>query len=138
MLVYTSAPFTEDLAVFGYIEIELFVASDAPDTDFTVKLVDVAPDDTAWNIADSIQRMRYRDGEATAVFMAPGEVYRISLPPMLAANVFLRGHRCGYRFTEPQTSLRLRPCLQNLHPGSHPVLSHCPRSRLPQCESPKC
>jgi hypothetical protein len=93
VLVYTSAPLAEDLAVFGYVEVELFVGSDRPDTDFTVKLVDVAPDGTAWNISDSIQRMRYREGEASQVFMTPGETYRIKPPPMLAANVFLKGHR---------------------------------------------
>ena len=93
VLVYTSAPLADDLPVFGYIETELFVSSDAPDTDFTVKVVDVAPDGTAWNISDSIQRMRYRDGEDHAVFMKPGEVYRLAPPAMLAANVFLKGHR---------------------------------------------
>ena len=65
----------------------------APDTDFTVKLVDVAPDGTAWNIADTIQRMRYREGDDKQVFMKPGEFYRITPPAMLVANVFLKGHR---------------------------------------------
>ncbi len=93
VLVYTSEPLAEDVAVFGYVESELFVSSSAPDTDFTVKLVDVAPDGTAWNISDTIQRMRYREGEDKQVFMKPGETYRIALPPMLVANVFLKGHR---------------------------------------------
>jgi len=70
----------------------LFVSSDAPDTDFTVKLVDVAPDGKAWNISDTILRMRYREGEASTKFMKPGEVYSIAPPPMLASNVFLKGH----------------------------------------------
>lgn len=93
VLVYTSAPLAAELAVFGYVETELFVGSSAPDTDFTVKLVDVAPDGTAWNLSDTIQRMRYREGDDQIVFMTPGEVYRIKPPPMLVANVFLRGHR---------------------------------------------
>jgi len=93
VLVYTSEPLAADLAVFGYVEMELFVGSTAPDTDFTVKLVDVAPDGTAWNIADTIQRMRYREGNDRQVFMKPGETYRIVPPPMLAASVFLKGHR---------------------------------------------
>ncbi len=93
VLVYTSGPMDEDLAVFGYVNVDLFVGSDAPDTDFTVKLVDVAPDGTAWNISDSIQRMRYREGEDRQVFMKPGETYRIAPPPMLVANVFRQGHR---------------------------------------------
>ena len=93
VLVYTSEPLAEDLAIFGYVESELFVGSTAPDTDFTVKLVDVAPDGTAWNIADTIQRMRYREGDEKQVFMKPGEIYQIAPPPMLVANVFLKGHR---------------------------------------------
>ena len=93
VLVYTSAPLAEDVAVFGYVEAELFVGSSAPDTDFTVKLVDVAPDGTAWNISDTIQRMRYREGDEKHVFMKAGETYRITPPPMLVANVFLKGHR---------------------------------------------
>jgi predicted acyl esterase len=47
----------------------------------------------AWNISDTIQRMRYRDGDATPKFLKPGEVYSVTPPPMLAANVFLKGHR---------------------------------------------
>jgi len=60
---------------------------------FEGKLVDVAPDGTAWNIADTIQRMRYREGDDKQVFMTRGETYRISPPAMLVANVFLKGHR---------------------------------------------
>jgi uncharacterized protein len=93
VLVYTSAALAADLAVFGYIETELFVGSNAPDTDFTVKLVDVAPDGTAWNIADTIQRMRYHDGDDKELFMTPGDNYRVAPPAMLASNVFLKGHR---------------------------------------------
>jgi putative CocE/NonD family hydrolase len=93
VLVYTSEPLAQPLAVFGYVEAELIVGSTAPDTDVTVKLVDVAPDGTAWNIADTIQRMRYREGEDKQVFMKPGELYRVVPPPMLVANVFLAGHR---------------------------------------------
>lgn len=93
VLVYTTAPLEEDVAVFGFVTVELTVASDAPDTDFTVKLVSVGPDGVAWNISDTIQRMRYREGEQQAVFMEPGETYVISPPPMLVSNVFPKGHR---------------------------------------------
>ena len=93
VLVYTSEVLQDDLPVFGFINTELFVSSDAPDTDFTVKLVDVAPDGTAWNIADTILRMRYRVGMDHAVFMTESDTYAITPPPMLAGNVFLKGHR---------------------------------------------
>ncbi|MFM7625269.1 MAG: CocE/NonD family hydrolase [Gammaproteobacteria bacterium] len=93
VLVYTTAPLAEDVAVFGFVTVDLTVASDAPDTDFTVKLVSVGPDGVAWNISDTIQRMRYRQGEDEVVFMEPGETYSISPPPMLVSNVFPKGHR---------------------------------------------
>ena len=93
VLVYSSEPLDADLPVFGFINTELFVSSDVPDTDFTVKLVDVAPDGTAWNIADTILRMRYREDMHAPAFMQPDETYAITPPPMLAGNVFLKGHR---------------------------------------------
>jgi hypothetical protein len=119
VLVYTSEPLKEDLAVFGYITAELFVASSAPDTDFTVKLIDVAPDGTAWNIADSIQRMRYREGDNKAVFMQPGKTYRVALPPMLAANVFRKGHRVRIEVS----SSNFPNYARNLNTGADPYTS---------------
>jgi putative CocE/NonD family hydrolase len=93
VLVYTSSPLTEDLAVFGFVRVVLHVASDRPDTDFTVKLVDVYPDGRAFNISDTILRMRYRSGTDREVLMEVGSTYEIELPPMLVANAFKRGHR---------------------------------------------
>jgi uncharacterized protein len=62
ILVYTSEPFTDGLEVSGPIVPTLYVSSDARDTDFTVKLLDVYPDGRAYNLDETIQRMRYREG----------------------------------------------------------------------------
>ena len=62
ILVYTSEPFKEGTEVSGPITPTLYVSSDAKDTDFTVKMLDVYPDGRAFNLDESIQRMRYRDG----------------------------------------------------------------------------
>ncbi len=93
VLVYTTEPFEEPLAVVGSIEVILHVSSDAPDTDFTVKLVDVHPDGRAFNLDDTILRMRYREGFDRHVSMEPGEVYEVNLGPLATANVFGAGHR---------------------------------------------
>jgi hypothetical protein len=69
------------------------VASDAPDTDVTVKLTDVYPDGRSYNLDDTIFRLRYRDGYDRTVLMQPGKVYKVDLPPMFTANTFLPGHR---------------------------------------------
>ncbi len=93
VLVYTTEPFQEPLAVVGSIDVVLHVSSDAPDTDFTVKLVDVHPDGRAFNLDDTILRMRYREGFDRHVSMEPGEVYEVTLGPLATANVFGAGHR---------------------------------------------
>jgi putative CocE/NonD family hydrolase len=93
VLVYTSPPLEEPLEVTGFIETVLYVSSDARDTDFTVKLVDVDTDGRAWNVEDTIQRVRYREGYDRTVLMQKGEVYEIKLGPMATANTFQKGHR---------------------------------------------
>lgn len=93
VLVYTTEPFAEPLAVVGSIDVILHVSSDAPDTDFTVKLVDVHPDGRAFNLDDTILRMRYREGFDRDVRMEAGEVYEAKLGPLATANVFGAGHR---------------------------------------------
>ncbi len=62
ILVYTTEPFEDGIEVSGSIEVTLYVSSDARDTDFTVKLIDAYPDGTAYNLDETIQRMRYREG----------------------------------------------------------------------------
>ena len=93
VLVYTSEPLPEDFEVTGAVEVVLYVSSDAKDTDFTAKLIDVFPDGTAYNLDETIQRVRYREGYERVVFMQPGQVYRVKLPSMVTSNVFKKGHR---------------------------------------------
>jgi uncharacterized protein len=92
VLVYTSAPLTESLDVTGFVQPVLQVASDAPDTDFTVKLVDVAPDGTAYILGDTILRARFREGYDKEVLMKPGEVYELRPTPITTAISFMSGH----------------------------------------------
>ena len=94
ILVYTSEPFWEGTEVSGPIVPTLYVSSDARDTDFTVKVIDVFPDGRAYNLDESIQRMRYRDGyDQPEVWMRPGEVYEVTLQPLVTSNYFNVGHR---------------------------------------------
>jgi putative CocE/NonD family hydrolase len=93
ILVYTTEPLEEGIEVSGTIEVTLFVSSDAKDTDFTVKLLDVYPDGRAFNLDETIQRARYREGYDKQVFMEPGEVYEVSVGPLSTSNFFEAGHR---------------------------------------------
>lgn len=93
ILVYTSDPLVEGIEVSGFIEMSLYVSSDVKDTDFTIKLIDVHPDGTAYNLDETIQRARYREGYDKEVFMEKGEVYKIDLTPLSTSNYFAEGHR---------------------------------------------
>ncbi len=94
ILVYSSEPLREGIEVSGPIEATLYVSSDAKDTDFTVKLIDVLPDGAAYNLDETIQRVRYREGyDKPPVWMEPGKVYKVTLSPMTTSNYFAAGHR---------------------------------------------
>jgi uncharacterized protein len=94
ILVYSTEPLKEGIEVSGPIEVTLYVSSDAKDTDFTVKLIDVYPDGRAYNLDETIQRMRYRNGyDKSLVWMEAGKVYKVTLQPMTTSNYFEAGHR---------------------------------------------
>ncbi len=94
ILVYSTEPLKEGIEVSGPIEVTLYVSSDAKDTDFTVKLIDVYPDGRAYNLDETIQRMRYRNGyDKPLVWMETGKVYKVTLQPMTTSNYFEAGHR---------------------------------------------
>ena len=75
------------------MSLTLYVSSSAPDTDFTVKLVDVFPDGRAIFLTDGILRARYRNSLAEPEPLTPGEPVKISLDLSVTSNVFLPGHR---------------------------------------------
>jgi putative CocE/NonD family hydrolase len=94
ILVYTSEAFREGTELSGPIVPTLYVSSDARDTDFTVKVIDVYPDGRAYNLDESIQRLRYRDGyDKPLAWMEPGKVYKVTLQPLNTSNYFEAGHQ---------------------------------------------
>ena len=93
VLVYTSAVMTERLEVTGPVTVTLYAASNASDTDFTAKLVDVRPDEYAQNLADGIVRARYRESRTSPAPLIPGEVARFTIDLWATSHVFLPGHR---------------------------------------------
>jgi uncharacterized protein len=93
VLVYTSEPFTDDLEITGPLSARLFAASNATDTDFTVKLVDVWPNGYAQNIQDGIIRARYRNSKTHPSLLTPGEVYEYTIDLWATSYVLKPGHR---------------------------------------------
>jgi putative CocE/NonD family hydrolase len=99
VLVYTSDPLPKPVSVAGFVDAVLKVSSNAKDTDFAVKLVDVAPDGTAWIIGDTIFRARYRNGYDKPEMLKAGEVVTIRPTPIATAIQFGAGHRIRVEVT---------------------------------------
>lgn len=94
ILVYTTEPLKEGIEVSGALDATLYVSSDVKDTDFTIKVIDVYPDGKAYNLDETIQRARYREGyDKPPVFMEKDKVYKLTFQPMTTSNYFPAGHR---------------------------------------------
>lgn len=94
VLCYTSPALEEPVALHGPVRAELWAASSAPDTDFTAKLVDVAPDGFAANLADGIVRARYREStKRRSEPLRQGEPSLFTVDLWDLAHTFLPGHR---------------------------------------------
>ena len=93
VLVYSTAALDHDLEVTGPVRFDFFASSSAVDTDFTAKLEDVYPDGTVFNLTEGILRAKYRESQATATPLVPGQVYPLSIDLWATSNVFRAGHR---------------------------------------------
>ncbi len=93
VLVYTSQPMSRGLEVTGPVKVILHAASDAPDTDFAAKLIDVFPDGRAINLCEGMLRARYRESLSRPKLLEPGKVYEFTIDLVGTSNVFLPGHR---------------------------------------------
>jgi putative CocE/NonD family hydrolase len=93
VLTYYSQPLEEPLEVTGMLRLVLFAASSAKDTDFTAKLMDVAPDGNARILSDGVVRARFRNGVDHPEFIQPGEVYPYDIDLWFTSNEFQAGHR---------------------------------------------
>ena len=136
VLMYVTPPLASDTEVTGPISLTLWAATDAPDTDFTGKLVDIYPDGYSRNLTDGIIRARYKDGTAEAKPITPGEAteYTINLWP--TSNLFKAGHRIGLEVSssnfprfdrnlntghELGADAEMRPAVQTIfHDSEHP------------------
>ena len=99
VLVFSTAPLTEDVEVTGPTAVHLWVSSNCPDTDITVKLIDQYPPSAdyphgfALNLCDGILRLRFRDSWEAPSLLTPGQVYAVTVQPFPTSNLFRRGHR---------------------------------------------
>jgi len=99
VLKFMTAPLAAPLEVSGPVKVELWAESDAPDTDWMAKLVDVYPDGAERLVTDSGLRARFREGFDREVFMKKGQVYKFTIDLWSTSIVFNKGHRIAVHVT---------------------------------------
>jgi uncharacterized protein len=93
VLVYTTERLVEDTEVTGPVELKLFAASSAVDTDFTATLTDVHPDGKAIHICEGIRGVSFRESLENPTPIEPGKVYEYSISLWETSQLFKAGHR---------------------------------------------
>jgi predicted acyl esterase len=93
VLKFETEPLKSPVEIVGHVIAELAVATDAQDTDFMVKLVDVYPNGYEALVLDEAFRLRYHDGLDKPAKVEPGKVYPIKVDLWSTALVFNTGHK---------------------------------------------
>ena len=93
MLVFTSEPLAAPLEITGRVRAKLWASSDAPDTDFFVRLCDVYPDGRLFNICEGCLRARLRDSFSEEKLLKAGQIYEFNLDLWSTSIIFNQGHR---------------------------------------------
>ena len=99
VVTFQTPPLEKNVEVTGPIEMHLWAASSAVDTDFTAKLIDVYPASADYpegyslNLTDGILRAKFRDSWERPESMVPRKVYQIEVALLPISNLFVKGHR---------------------------------------------
>ncbi len=93
VVLFSTDVLTEPVEVTGRVTAKLYVSSDCPDTDFTVKLTDVYPDGRSMLVTDGVLRARFRESFERERLLEPGKVYELTVDLWSTSLVFNRGHR---------------------------------------------
>jgi hypothetical protein len=93
VLVYTTQELKSDIEVTGNIKMVLYASSDAKNTDWTAKLLDVYPDGKAYNLCDGIIRASYNEDPLNPQNIASNKIYEYEIDLWATSNVFQKGHK---------------------------------------------
>lgn len=136
--VFTSEPLDRDMEITGQILARVWFSSTAPDTDISMRLLDVAPDGSIRNftVAPGMLRTRYRstEREQRPQPLTPGRPVELEINLGYTSYVVRAGHRLQvyaggsvYPYVHPNTWERFdswsqtRPATHTIHFGAkHP------------------
>jgi uncharacterized protein len=100
-LRFQTPALAKDVTIAGPVKVELYGATDGPDTDFMAKLVDVYPDGYEALVLDAPIRTRFRHGRMPddVKMMTPGAPEELDIDLWSTAITFEKGHRIALHIT---------------------------------------
>ncbi len=93
VISFTSDALQKKLLVEGSIRVRLFVSSDAEDTAFTAKVMEVFPDGRTVNVRGGITTLAFRDGTGCRQDYVPGQIAEADIRMWDIAWCFREGSR---------------------------------------------
>ncbi len=93
VLKFVTEPLASPLEITGRVKVRLHVSTDAVDTDFTAKLIDVYPDGREILMLDGIRRLKFRNGFERPELLPPGEIAVLEIDLWSISLIFNKGHR---------------------------------------------
>ncbi|WP_037144085.1 CocE/NonD family hydrolase [Rhodococcoides fascians] len=123
VLIFTSAPLTEDLEITGRITAAIFAATDGPSTDWVVRLCDVDENDRSLNVVDGIRRVQTENGRidendidlwSTSIVIRAGHRLRVQV----TSSNFPRWDRNLNTGESSETATEMRVANQAIHHSS--------------------
>jgi putative CocE/NonD family hydrolase len=148
ILVYQTEPLAQRVEVTGNAAVELYATTSGPDTDWFVRLIDVAPDGVARDVSQGQLRARYRNGLDKPQLLERDELVKYTIRMNPTSNAFLPGHRIRLDITSsdfpnydrnhntaanPNLDATLTSAEQTVHHGGNRltriILPHVPNAR---------
>jgi predicted acyl esterase len=116
---FESDPLDHAVEVAGRVSAELYVSTDAEDSDIIVKFVDVYPNGYEALIMDQGTRLRLRNGVDKPTLVEKNQVYKVKVDLWSTAIAFNKGHKIAIHI-QSSNSPRFEP-----HPNTwDPVKSY--------------
>ncbi|MCW5768654.1 MAG: CocE/NonD family hydrolase [Phycisphaeraceae bacterium] len=92
MLVFSTPVMTAPVEICGPIKATLWASSDAPDTDFMVRVLNVHPSGFSQRLSDGVVRARFREGMDAPSLITPGQIYEYEIDVWTTCQTILPGH----------------------------------------------
>jgi putative CocE/NonD family hydrolase len=105
VLCYTTAPLKRNITISGDINVELFISSDAVDTDFVVRLTEVDENGRSVKYADGVLGAKYRDSFEAPKYLEKGKVYKLNIRTTKLSKRFAAGNRIRFTVTSGAKNL---------------------------------